>query len=83
LVVDPIADDGLGLQEGFPDLLVNGVAGEEPPQVGRLERHELVVQVLENPLGVEDVEEEPGIVGVPMKMERQDIIGVEAYRVVE
>jgi len=30
LIADPIADDGPGLQQGFPDLLVDFVAGEEP-----------------------------------------------------
>ena len=83
LIADPIADDRLGLQEGIPDLLVDLVAGEEPPQVRRLERDELILHVLEDPLGVEDVEEEPGIVGVPVEVERQDLGWVEADWVVE
>ena len=83
LIADPIADDRPGLQESVPYLLVDLVAGEEPPQVRRFERDELVLDFLEHPLGVEDVEEEPGIVRVPVKVERQDLGGVEAYRVVE
>ena len=83
LIADPIADDRLGLQEGIPDLLVDFVAGEEPPQVRRLERNELILDFLEHPLRVEDVEEEPGVVGVPMQVERQDLGWVEAYWVVE
>ena len=83
LIADPIADDRLGLQEGVPDLLVDLVAGEEPPKVRRLERHELILHVLEHPLGVKDVEEEPGIVRVPVEVERQDLGWVEAYWVVE
>ena len=30
LIVDSIADDRIGCQEGFPDLFVDRVAGEEP-----------------------------------------------------
>jgi hypothetical protein len=35
-----------------------------------LERDKLVVQVLENSLRVEDVQEEPGIICVPMQVKR-------------
>ena len=82
-MADPIADNGLGLQQRITDLLVDGIAGEEPPQVRRLERDELVLHVFQHPLGIEDVEEEPGIIAVPMKVEGQDLGGVEADGVVE
>jgi hypothetical protein len=57
LVTDPITDDGLGLQQRITDLLVDSVAGEEPPQISRFQWNKLILQILENPLGIEDVEE--------------------------
>jgi hypothetical protein len=82
-IVDPIAEDGLGIQQSIADLFVDGVVGKEPPQVRRLERDELIIQVLEHSLGIEDVEEKPGVVSVPMEMEWQDLGRIEADWVVD
>jgi hypothetical protein len=83
LTVDPIADDRLGVQQSIADLLVDRVVGKEPPQVSRFERDELAFHVLENPLGIEHMEEVAGVVSVPMEMEWQDLGRVEADWIVE
>jgi hypothetical protein len=83
LITDPIADNSPGFQEGIADLLVDAVAREEPSQIRRLEWDELVIQVLEHPLGVQVVKEEPGVIAVLMEGDWQDLGGVEADWVVE
>jgi hypothetical protein len=83
LIVDPIADDGLGVNQSIADLPVNRVVGKEPSQICRLERDELVTQVLEHSLCVEDVEEIAGVIAVPMEVEWQDLGRVEADWIVE
>jgi hypothetical protein len=83
LAIDPVADDRLGRQEGFPDLLIDFVAREETPQVCRLERNELIGHVFEHSLSVEEVDEVPGIVRVSVEVEWQDLGRVEADWVVE
>jgi hypothetical protein len=69
LIIDPIADDGLGIQQSIADLLVDGVIREEPSEVSRFEWHVLVPHVLEHSLRVEDVEEKAGVVRVPMQVD--------------
>jgi hypothetical protein len=83
LIVDPIADDGLGIQQSIADLLVDVVAREEPSQVSRLEWHVFVLHVLEDSLGIEDMEEVAGVISVAMEVVRQDLDWVEADWVVD
>jgi hypothetical protein len=78
LTIGPITNDGPGFHKGFPDLFVNRVIREEPPQIRRLERNKLIIQVLENSLRGENVQEVPGVVGVSMNVKRQDLDRVEA-----
>jgi hypothetical protein len=55
LITDPVADNRVGLQERIPDLLVDRVIRKEPAQIRCLQRNKLVIQVLEDPLGIESV----------------------------
>jgi hypothetical protein len=81
-VADPVTDDRLGIQKCIPDLLVNHVIRKESAQIRRLERHEFIRDLLEHPLGVEDVGKVPGVVGISMQVERQHLGWVEANWVV-
>jgi hypothetical protein len=83
LIADPVTDDRLGLQKCIPDLFVDRVIRKKPAQILGLERDELIGDFLEHPLGVKDVEEEPGVIGISMKVERQHLGWIEANRVVE
>jgi hypothetical protein len=83
LIEDPITDDGLGIQQSIADLLVDGVVRKEPSQIRRLEWDELILQVLEDSLGIEDMEEVAGEVSEPMQVDWQDLDWVEADWVVD
>jgi hypothetical protein len=69
LIIDPIANDGLGIQQSVADLLVDAVIWEEPSEVSRLEWHVLVLQVLEDSLGIKDMEEVAGVISIPMQVD--------------
>jgi hypothetical protein len=69
LIIDPIADDGLGLQQSVADLLVDVVAREEPSEVSRFQWHVLILHVLQDSLGVKDMEKVAGVISVPMQVD--------------
>jgi hypothetical protein len=57
------------LPESLLRVLVDVVAQEELPLLRRLEWHVLILHVLENPLGVKDMEKAAGAVSAPMEVD--------------